>query len=191
VSEEQGEVTRLLRKWRAGEKDAMDSLLPLVYEELRRVARSYLSGEAPGHTLQTTALVHEAYVRLVKAEIPWQDRVHFFAVAASSMRRILVDHARAKKSAKRGGGAVRIPLDTALASPAAEDSDLVEIDEALTRLATEDMRKSRVVELHYFGGLKYEEIGELLGISPSTVRWDMRIARAWLRRELSPGRPPD
>ena len=191
MSGEQGEVTRLLRKWRDGDKDAMDTLLPLVYEELRRVARNYLIGEAPGHTLQTTALVHEAYLRLVKAEIPWQDRVHFFAVAASSMRRILVDHARAKKSAKRGGGAVRVPLETALARPAAEESDLLEIDEALTRLAKEDERKSRVVELHFFGGLKYEEIGELLDISPSTVRWDMRIAKAWLRRELSPAPPPD
>jgi len=185
MSGAEGDVTQLLRRWRDGEKEAMDSLLPIVYDELRRVARGYLGGEAPGHTLQTTALVHEAYIRLVKAEIPWQDRVHFFAVAATSMRRILVDHARAKRSAKRGGGEKRVPLDEALEQPAAEGSGLEEIDEALTRLAAEDERKSRVVELHFFGGLKHEEIADLLGISPSTVRWDMRLAKAWLRRELS------
>ena len=193
VSDGQEDVTGLLRRWRDGDSEAMDRLVPLVYDELRRVARRYLRGEAPGHTLQTTALVHEAYLRLVKAEIPFQDRVHFFAVAANTMRRILVDHARAGRSAKRGGGATRLPLETALQRPAAPETDLVEIDDALRRLEREDERKGRVVELHFFGGLGYEEIAELLGISPSTVRWDMRIAKAWLRRELAGPRdaPPE
>jgi len=191
VSGDPGAVTGLLRRWREGDREAMDRLVPLVYDELRRVARAYLSGESPGHTLQTTALVHEAYVRLVKAEIPFQDRVHFFAVAAGSMRRILVDHARARKSVKRGGDAPRVPLETALQHPAAPETGLVEIDEALKRLEQENERKGRVVELHFFGGLEYEEIAELLGISPSTVRWDMRIAKAWLRRELKSPRDPD
>jgi RNA polymerase sigma factor (TIGR02999 family) len=135
--------------------------------------------------------VHEAYLRLVKADIPWQDRVHFFAVAARSMRRILVEHARARKSTKRGGGAAHVSLDAALLKAAQPDAALIAIDDALKRLEELDERKSRVVELHFFGGLEYGEIADLLAISPSTVRGDMRFAKAWLRRELAAGGAPN
>jgi RNA polymerase sigma factor (TIGR02999 family) len=156
-----------------------------VYQELRRLARRHMRRERPGHTLQTTALVHEAFLRLADAGLPWQDRDHFFAVAATQMRRILVDHARARMRSKRGGGARPIPLDEALAAPARNGQDLLAVDEALDRLSAHDARKGRVVELHFFGGLDYAEIARLLGVSLSTVRLDMRFAKAWLRKEIA------
>ena len=182
-------VTQLLHQWRGGNRAALEELLIEVYDELRRLARRHMRREREGHTLQTTALVHEAFLRLADADVPWQDRAHFFSVAASQMRRILVDHARARASAKRGGNARRLTLDEALAAPSRHVDDLLVIDEALVRLAGEDPRKSRVVELHFFGGLTYEEIAEVLGVSLSTVRFDMRFAKAWLRRELTKGPP--
>jgi len=180
----QRDVTRLLHDWRAGRKDAIDELLPLVHGELQRLAHIYMKAERPGHTLQTTALVHEAYLKLVGADVEWQDRVHFFAVAARSMRRILVDHARAKGSVKRGGGLDRIPLEEALPVVANPTVDFVALDEALSTLEKQDQRKGQVVELHYFGGLTLPEIAELLEVSPSTVKGDLRFARAFLRNEL-------
>jgi RNA polymerase sigma factor (TIGR02999 family) len=164
----------------------VDELMAAVYDELRRVARRHMRRERGGHTLQTTALVHEAFLRLADADLPWQDRDHFFSVAAIQMRRVLVDHARARIRSKRGGGARALPLDEALAAPARSSQDLLEVDEALTRLSAQDARKSRVVELHFFGGLGYPEIARVLGVSLSTVRLDMRFAKAWLRRELAP-----
>ena len=183
-------VTQLLHEWRGGNRAALEPLLVEVYDELRRLARRHMRRERAGHTLQTTALVHEAFLRLADSDVPWQDRAHFFAVAASQMRRILVDHARARGSAKRGGGARRSTLDEALAAPSRHADDLIEIDEALARLTEADPRKSRVVELHFFGGLTYEEIAEVLSVSLSTVRIDMRFAKAWLRTELTKGPQP-
>ncbi len=156
-----------------------------VYDELRRVARRHMRRESPGHTLQTTAIVHEAFLRLADAGVSWNDRDHFFAVAATQMRRILVDHARARIRSKRGGGARPLPLDEALAAAATPNEDLLAVDDALDRLSLHDARKGRVVELHFFGGLGYEEIARILGVSLSTVRLDMRFAKAWLRKELS------
>ena len=180
-------VTQLLHEWRGGNEAARDELLVQVYQELRRVARRHMRRERAGHTLQTTAVVHEAFLRLADSDVPWQDRAHFFAVAAGQMRRVLVDHARARASAKRGGGALRLPLDEALAAPARHSDELLEIDQALVRLAERDPRKSRVVELHFFGGLTYDEIAEVVGVSPATVRVDMRFAMAWLRSDLTRG----
>lgn len=179
-------VTLLLKKAGAGDSAALDQVVPLVYEELLRLARSHMRRERVGHTLQATALVHEAYARLVDADLALNDRMHFFAVASSAMRRILVDHARARASAKRGGGAARVPLDDEL--PAAERaSDVIELDQALERLAAFDARKARIVELHYFGGLSYEEIARAAGVSPATVDRDLRFAKAWLKGQLSGG----
>jgi RNA polymerase sigma factor (TIGR02999 family) len=180
-------VTQLLQEWRQGNPAAADELLTAVYGELRRLARRHMRGENPGHTLQTTALVHEAFLRLADAGVPWQDRDHFFAVAATQMRRILVDHARARIRSKRGGGVRPLPLDEALAGLARSSEDLLAVNDALDRLTTHDARKGRVVELHFFGGLDYPEIARLLGVSLSTVRLDMRFAKAWLRKELAAG----
>jgi RNA polymerase sigma factor (TIGR02999 family) len=182
-------VTQLLQAWREGSGAARDELLTEVYDELRRLARRHMRRERSGHTLQTTALVHEAFLRLAGAEVPWQDRAHFFSVAAGQMRRILVDHARARARAKRGGGGRRLTLDETLAAPSRHDDELLAVDEALGRLAREDPRKSHVVELHYFGGLGHAEIAGLLGVSLSTVRLDIRFAKAWLRRELTRAPP--
>ncbi|HEY6554452.1 MAG TPA: sigma-70 family RNA polymerase sigma factor [Vicinamibacteria bacterium] len=180
-------VTQLLQQWRQGSSAAVDELMAAVYDELRRLARRHMRREGAGHTLQTTALVHEAFLRLADAGLPWQDRDHFFAVAATQMRRILVDHARSRIRSKRGGGArpLPLPLDDALAAPARSSDDLLAVDEALDRLSERDARKGRVVELHFFGGLSYPEIARLLGVSLSTVRLDMRFAKAWLRKELA------
>jgi len=183
------EFTALLREWRGGDSQALDRLLPRVYAELRALAAGYLAGERPGHTLQATALVHEAYLRLAGSENPWQDRAHFFAVAAGTMRRILVDHARARSAAKRGGGEAAVTLDEALMVSEGPREDLLLLDSALEKLAAFDPRKSRVVELRYFGGLNAQEIGEVLGIGTATVQRDLRMARAWLHRELDPGLP--
>lgn len=176
------QVSALLLTWRNGDRGALDRLVPLVHDELRRLAEQCMRGERPGHTLQPTALVHEAYLRLVDANIAWQDRAHFFAVAATTMRRVLVDHARAKGRAKRDGKPVS--LEDSLLVAADRADDFLVVNEALDRLAAQDARAARVVELHFFGGLTYEETAEALGISAATVDRDLRFARAWLHREL-------
>jgi RNA polymerase sigma factor (TIGR02999 family) len=178
-------VTRLLLDWRGGNAEALDDLLPLVYDELRRLAARHMVGEADGHTLQPTALVHEAYVRLVDADIEWQDRAHFFAAASRVMRRMLVDHARARGRQKRGGGRARVTLHNADAVTPPPDLDLLALDEALEALATHDPRKARAVELRYFGGLNLEEIAEVTDVSIATVHRDLRMATAWLMARLS------
>lgn len=180
------EVTGLLRAWTQGDENAVDQLLPLVYDELHRLAQSAMRGEATGHTLQTTALVHEAYVRLVKADLEWESSGHFLRVAARAMRRVLVDHARAKKSAKRGGGAPMLLIDTLEGIVAANSppEEVIALDDALERLFALDERKGRIVELCYFGGLTYDEIADTLDVSAATVHRDLRMARAWLYDEL-------
>jgi RNA polymerase sigma factor (TIGR02999 family) len=180
-------VTGLLHAWASGDQSALDALLPLVYEELRRQAGRYMRTQPPGHTLQTTALVHEAYLRLVgQPTVEWTGRAHFFGVAAKAMRSVLVDHARARRAAKRGGSAHAITLDDAggVAAPQAS-VDVLALDEALGRLAELDSRKSQLVELRYFGGLGIDEAADVLGVSPATAKRDWTTARAWLRRELS------
>ena len=168
------------------DKESLDKLMPVVYDELRRQPARYLRREQPGHTLQTTALIHEAYVRLVdQHNVQWQNRAHFFGIAAQMMRRILVDHARRKKRAKRGGSDIKISLDDATVAVQGQDLDVVAVDEALTRLAKIDEQQSRVVELRFFSGLTVEETAEVMGISPATVKRDWSMAKAWLHRELS------
>jgi RNA polymerase sigma factor (TIGR02999 family) len=180
------EVTILLQAWSGGNKEALDRLAPLVYRELHRIAGRLMAGQRPNHTLQATALVNEAYVRLVDArEATWQDRAHFFALCARAMRHILVDHARARASQKRGGGQVTIELDEALAAAPSADVNLLKLDDALNRLAELDPRKSQVVELRFFGGLSLEETAEALKVSTKTVQRDWDLARAWLYGELS------
>ena len=177
-------VTRLLVRWTEGDPAALENLLPLVYDELRRLARSYLQRERSGHTLQSTALVHEAYIRLVDQDVSWQSRAHFFGIAAQMMRRILVDHARGKNAAKRGDGACVVTLDEAIAGTGSRDVNILALDEALERLAKLDPQQSRIVELRFFAGLSIEETGEVLGISPATVKRDFAMAKAWLHREM-------
>ena len=168
------------------DKESLDKLMPAIYDELRRQAARYLRREQPGHTLQTTALIHEAYVRLVdQRNVQWQNRAHFFGIAAQMMRRILVDHARTKKRAKRGGSDVKVSLADATIPVKERDLDVVALDEALTRLAEIDEQQSRVVELRFFSGLTVEETAEVMGISPATVKRDWSMAKAWLHRELS------
>ena len=179
------EVTHLLLAWRQGEKEALGRLIPLVYEELRRLAHSYMRNERKGHTLQTTALVNEAYLRLVDcSKVNWQNRSHFLAICAQMMRRILVDYARSHRSQKRGGSAERISLEECNIVSAGPDPDLIEIDEALRSLAQVDARKCQIVELRFFGGLTAEETSEVIGVSPDTVLRDWKFSRAWLAREL-------
>lgn len=180
-------VTQLLLAWNQGDEAALEHLTPLVHAELRRLARRYMRRERPGHTLQASALVNEVYLRLVDGEqVRWHDRAHFFAIAARLMRRILVDHARARRSRKRGGGASEVSLDEALTVSQEPGRDLVALDDALTALATVDLRRSRVVELRFFGGLSVDETAEVLKVSPDTIGRDWRLAKAWLLRELSP-----
>jgi len=178
-------ITKLLIDFGKGDRGALDEMLPLVYSELKRLASYYLSRERSGHTLQTTALVHEAYMRLVHQQnVDWKNRAQFLGVAAEMMRRILVNHARDRAAAKRGGGAKRVSLS--LADVGGEtDIDLIALDQALTEFAALDERKSRIVELKFFGGLTIEEIGEVLGISHGTVERELMLARAWLYRALS------
>ena len=183
---ESSRVTTLLAAWRKGDPDAFDRLVPLVYDQLREIAARQLRGERPGHTLQPTALVHEAYQRLVGTEIEWQDRVHFFSVAARTMRRVLVDYARSRGAAKRGAGAVFVTLEPAIAKAPETPSEILALDEALDRLAVLDARKADVVQLHYFGGLTHQQIAAALSISETTVDRDLRMARAWLHNELGP-----
>jgi RNA polymerase sigma factor (TIGR02999 family) len=178
-------VTELLVRWRGGDCEALDALMPLVYQELRRIAHHYLQNERSGHTLQGTALVNEAYVRMVAQDFPaWQNRAHFFAVAAQLMRQILVDYARSHRAAKRGGSVCRLTLDEAEEQAQPIDVDVIALDEALKTLAEMDPQQSRVVELKFFAGLSIEDTSEVLGISSSTVKRAWITARAWLYREL-------
>lgn len=181
---EPGEITRLLKAMRNGEPNAQARLIPLVYDELRRLAGSYLRKERRDHTLQATALVHEAYLRLVAQHAPWQSRAHFFGVAAQLMRRILVDHARSRQAAKRGGEVAKVPLDEALLLSHGDSEALVELDLALSRLTDVDARAANVFTLRFFGGLSVTEAAEVLNVGPRTVNRDWRMAQAWLRREL-------
>jgi RNA polymerase sigma factor (TIGR02999 family) len=179
------QVTGLLRAWSDGDGPALEQLIPLVEAELRRLARAYMARERRGHTLQTTALVNEAFVRLVDARtVRWQDRAHFVGIAARLMRRVLVDHARSRGYQKRGGGAVRVTLTEDLAVVAKPAVDLIALDRALERLAADDRRKARVVELRFFGGLSVEETAEVLHVSSDTVKRDWRLAKLWLLRDL-------
>lgn len=182
MSSSPSEVTRLLGEWRSGNHEAFDQLMPLIYDDLRRLATHFMRRERPEHTLQATALVNEAYLRLTGVKISWKDRAHFFAVFARLMRRLLVDHARAGHRVKRESQ--KISLDEAHDVSAASALDLVELDQALTEFAAFDPRKAEIVELHYFGGLNNEEVAEALGISRATVQRDLRLARAWLKRQL-------
>jgi RNA polymerase sigma factor (TIGR02999 family) len=180
------EVATLLQAWREGDADACDRLVPFVYAELRRLARAQLRRDPAAVSLQPTALVHEAYLRLVKAEVDWQDRTHFMSVAARVMRRILVEHARARQARKRGGDDTRVTLSTPIEAPSQPDPvDVLLLDEALNRLQAYDPRQAQVVELSYFGGMTYPEVGATLGISEASVHRSLRHARAWLRRELT------
>ena len=182
----QHQITQLLAEWSEGNHSALDKLYPLVYEELHRLARRYMSREKKGHTLQTTALINEAYVRLVdQKNVHWANRSHFFAISAQIMRRILIDHARRHAYAKRGGGAQQVSLEEVATVARDLGSDLVRLDEALKTLAEMDPRRSQVVELRYFGGLNNEEIAGVLKISENTVTRDWNMARAWLYQQLS------
>ena len=186
------EITQILVAWSNGDEAALEKLIPLVYHELHRLAHRYLGRERFGHTLQTTALVHEAYLQLIDwKNIQWQSRAHFFAISAQLMRRILVDFARSRHYAKRGGGARQVAFDEAMATAPERGVDLVALDDALNALAALDPRQSRVVELRFFGGLSIAESAEVLKVSPGTVRRDWSLAQAWLHRELSKGESCD
>lgn len=187
VSPDRQAVTQLLRQWSGGNKEALDQLMPFVYDQLHKLAASCLRSERPDHTLRATALVNEAYVRLVDADVQWQDRVHFFAVSARVLRRILVDHAKSRNRHKRGGEFQRIPLDEAMIVGPESDRSIVELDDALHRLAAQDQRKSDLIELLFFGGLTYDEAAAALQISPATVHRELTLAKAWLYRELGHG----
>jgi RNA polymerase sigma factor (TIGR02999 family) len=180
-------VTRLLKEWGSGKKEALDELMPVVYQQLRKLASICLRSERPDHTLRATALVHEAYLRLVDADVVWQDRVHFFAVSARLLRRILVDHAKANNRQKRGGGVEALSLDEAVMIGPQMTGGIVELDIALQRLAGLDHRKSEIIELLCFGGLTYDETAAALKISPATVHRELKMAKAWLHRELTQG----
>jgi RNA polymerase sigma factor (TIGR02999 family) len=187
VSPDRQLVTQLLRQWSSGNKEALDQLMPVVYDQLRKLAANCLRAERPDHTLRATALVHEAYVRLVDSDVAWQDRVHFFAVSARMLRHILVDHAKSRNREKRGGEFEKIPLDEAVMVGPQADKGIVELDDALKRLATHDQRKSELIELLFFGGLTYDEAAAALKISPATVHRELILAKAWLHRELGQG----
>lgn len=178
-------INHLLAEWRLGKEEAREALIPLVYNELRRQARRYLRGERPDHTLESAALVNEAYLRLVRQDTPqWENRAHFFGVAAQLMRHILVDHARNRRAGKRGAGAPQLALDPQLIPAAKPGTDLVALDDALCKLADLDPQQSRLVELRFFGGLSIEEAALVLDVSPATVKREWAVARAWLGREL-------
>jgi RNA polymerase sigma factor (TIGR02999 family) len=179
------DITRILQALSRGDEKAPDELMPLVYAELRRLASGYMRRERREHTLQATALVHEAYIRLVdQTQIDWRGRAHFFSIAARQMREILVDHARARRAEKRGGGATRLSLDEAVSFAKEKDFDLVALDDALRGLAALDPQQGRIVELRFFGGLTIEETAEVLKISPATIKREWNLAKAWLRREM-------
>lgn len=180
-------ITGLLLAWSDGRRDALEELLPIVYDELRRIASRYLRRESQNHTLEPTALVHEAYLRLIdQRRVRWRNRAHFYGVSAQIMRRILVDHARAERADKRGGRTAHVTIgDVDIAAPPAHDVDVVALDEALQRLAAFDRQQARIVELRYFGGLTIEEVAEVLGLSAATIVREWTVAKAWLRAELS------
>ena len=179
------ELTQLLLDWSNGDREALDRLMPVVYDELHRLAARYIARERMDHTLQPTALVHEAYLQLVdQSRVGWQNRAHFFGAAARLMRRILVNHARAHKAAKRGGGEYKVPIDQVAALPEKTDLDLIALDEALTELAALDEQQCRIVEMRYFGGLSIEETAEVLRISPATVKRHWQIAKGWLYQQM-------
>jgi len=180
------EVTQSLLDWSEGDKAAIDRLMPVVYDELRKLAHYHMGRERRGHTLQTSALVNEAYLRLIdQKSVQWRNRAHFFGIASQMMRRILVDHARSRQYAKRGGGAHRVTLDEALLVCEERVAEVVALDDALTSLAVIDKRKSQIVEMRFFGGLSIDETAEVLGVSPGTVMRDWTLAKAWLHREIS------
>ncbi|HXU35940.1 MAG TPA: sigma-70 family RNA polymerase sigma factor [Blastocatellia bacterium] len=180
------EVTQSLLDWSEGDKAAIDRLMPVVYDELRKLAHYHMGRERRGHTLQTSALVNEAYLRLIdQKSVQWRNRAHFFGIASQMMRRILVDHARSRQYAKRGGGAHRVSLDEALLVCEERVAEVVALDDALTSLAVIDKRKSQIVEMRFFGGLSIDETAEVLGVSPGTVMRDWTLAKAWLHREIS------
>lgn len=188
---DQGDVTRLLEEWTRGDRDALNRLMPLVYGELRRMSSHYLRGERKNHTLQSAALVHEAYLRLVgRQNVHWKNRAHFLGVAAQVIRSILVDHARARAAAKRGAGAVTLTVNELSAVTRQPEVDVIELDTALNRLAHVDPQQSRIVELRFFAGLTNEETAEVLGVSASTVKRDWTHARAWIYRALTGDAPP-
>ncbi|HEX8287521.1 MAG TPA: sigma-70 family RNA polymerase sigma factor [Pyrinomonadaceae bacterium] len=186
-AENPGNLTQMLKQWSDGNQSVLNELMPLVYDELRRQASRYLRRERAGHTLQTTALIHEAYLKLIDQKtVAWQNRSHFFAIAAQAMRRILVDYARERKREKPGGAAENLPIDEAFQIAAKEKGvDLIALDEALTRLAEFDERQARIVELRFFSGLDNDETAQVLGVSNATVRRDWNMAKAWLHRQLS------
>jgi RNA polymerase sigma-70 factor (ECF subfamily) len=182
------EVTQLLMDWRNGDQTALDKLMPLVYDELHRLAHRYMRRERPGHTLQTSALVNEAYLRLVgQREMEWQSRAHFFAIAAQVMRHLLVDYARRRKYAKRGGDRIQVTLDEVVGATSGQPAEIIALHEALEKLAAIDQRKSQLVELRYFGGMSVEETAEVLGVSGITVKREWLKAKAWLYREIDRG----
>jgi RNA polymerase sigma-70 factor, ECF subfamily len=184
-------VTLLLAQIREGNREAANQLIPLIYNEMRRMAGAYLQRERPGHTLQATALVHEAYMRLAGGQqVPWQNRAHFFAVAAHVMRQVLVDHARRRLSGKRGGNARKVDIDAEALIGAENIEDVIALDEALDRLGQLDPRQSRLVELRFFAGLDMEQLAEVLGVSPTTVKREWRSAKAWLHGELTLPKSP-
>ena len=189
MPEDDQQVTRLLKEWAGGNKQALDQLMPLVYDQLRTLAARCLSAERPEHTLRATALVNEAYLRLVNVELNFNDRVHFYAVGARLLRHILVDHAKSLNRAKRGGGVHKLSLDEALVVGQAAPSGILDLDEVLQRLAAHDTRKAELVELLFFGGLTYDEAAVALSISPATVHRELRMAKAWLHRELTGEQP--
>lgn len=185
MSPDRQDVTMLLQQWRGGSHEALDELMPIVYEELRRLAARCLRSERPGHTLRATALVHEAYLRLMDADVGWQDQAHFYAVAARVVRRILVEYARTRGRQKRGYGEPMVPLDEAVVVGPEASSTILDLDEALQRLAVLDPRKSEIVQMLFFGGLTYDETAAALDISPATVHRELKLAKAWLHRELA------
>jgi RNA polymerase sigma-70 factor (ECF subfamily) len=185
------EVTQLLIEWSNGDKAALDKLMPLIHEELQRLAHHYMSRERPGHTLQTTALIDEAYLRLInRKDVHWQNRAHFFAIAAQVMRSILVDHARSHAYAKRGGGARKIAFEDAMLVTQERAAEVVALDDALKALASFDPQQSRIVELRFFGGLTIEETAEAMGLSPATIKREWTSAKAWLYHEVANSRMP-
>jgi RNA polymerase sigma factor (TIGR02999 family) len=190
ASPETSAVTRLLREWQSGRKEALDELMPLVYDKLRALADGYMRSENPGHTLRATALVHEAYMRLVGSDISFEDRSHFYAISARMMRRILIDHAKGHLRGKRGGGAAKVELDENSAIALDQPEMLLAIHEALERLAALDPRKAEILELIYFGGMEQDMAAAALKISPATLRRDLRLAKAWMYNELRPASQP-
>ncbi|MGA9025362.1 MAG: sigma-70 family RNA polymerase sigma factor [Steroidobacteraceae bacterium] len=182
--------TQLLTEWRSGQPDALERLTPLVYDELRRLARKYMRGERGNHTLQATAVVHEAFMRLIQADVSLQDRAHFFALASRLMRRVLVDHAKSRSREKRNAGVVQTLPDELAGDAGAADFNVIALDDALESLSQLEPRLTQVIELHYFGGLTYDEIAAAMGISAATVHRDIRLARAWLLNDIaSTGKP--